>query len=76
MLATHESLFGRHTAAAITSLLDTLRRVATRVDMDDNSLYKLLEQLSEIEGRAGNMRGIMFELLDGVHRHARTRWPN
>lgn len=63
MLATHESLFERHTAAAITSLLETLRRVATRVDMDDKALYKLLEQLSEIEGRAGNMRGIMFELL-------------
>ena len=63
MLATHKSLFGRHTASAITSLMETLKRVATHVDMDDKALYKLLEQLSEIEGRAGNMRGIMFELL-------------
>ena len=63
MLATHESLFGRHTASAITSLMETLTRVATNVDIDDDALYKLLDRLSEIEGRAGNMRGIMFELL-------------
>ena len=63
MLATHKSLFGRHTASAITSLLDTLRRVAANVNVDGDVLYKLLDQLSGIEGRAGNMRGIMFELL-------------
>ena len=27
------------------------------------AFYKLLDQLSEIEGRAGNMRGILFELI-------------
>ena len=63
MLATHESLFGRHTASAITSLMETLRRVAANVEIDGKALSKLLDQLSEIEGRAGNMRGLMFELL-------------
>ena len=63
ILATHGSLFGSHTASAISSLLDTLRRVATNVEIDDDALYKLLDRLSEIEGRAGNMRGVMFELL-------------
>ena len=63
MLATHESLFGRHTATAITSLMETLRRVAANVEIDGEALYQLLDQLSEIEGRAGNMRGIVFELL-------------
>ena len=63
ILATQKSLFGRHVASAITNLIDTLIRVATNVDVDEGSLYQLLDQLSEIEGRAGNMRGIMFELL-------------
>ena len=63
MMATHKSLFGRHTARAITNLVDTLVRVATNVAVDDQRLYELLNQLSEIEGRAGNMRGIIFELL-------------
>ena len=53
MMVTHESLFGRHTASAITNLMGTLRRVATNVEVDGESLYKLLDQLSEIEGRAG-----------------------
>ena len=63
ILATHESLFGRHTALAITNLMATLVKVATNVAVDDECLSKLLNQLSEIEGRAGNMRGIIFELL-------------
>lgn len=63
MLATHESLFGRHAASAITSLMDTLRKVAANVHVDGQVLYNLLDQLSGIEGRAGNMRGVMFELL-------------
>lgn len=63
MLATHETLFGRHTAAAITSLMETLSRVSGNVEVDDEVLPTLLDQLSEIEGRAGNMRGLMFELL-------------
>ncbi len=63
MMVTHESLFGRHTASAITNLMATLRRVATNVEVDGETLYQLLNQLSEIEGRAGNMRGIIFELL-------------
>ncbi|WP_419861195.1 hypothetical protein [Candidatus Palauibacter sp.] len=63
MMATHKSLFGRHTAAAITSLMETLGRVAANVQIDGEALSKLLDQLSEIEGRAGNMRGLMFELL-------------
>ena len=63
MLATHGSLFGRHTALAITNLMKTLVEVATNVAVDEESFYRLLNQLSEIEGRAGNMRGIIFELL-------------
>ena len=63
MLATHESLFGHHTALAITNLMDTLVRVATNAAVDDQRLYELLNQLSEIEGRAGNMRGVVFELI-------------
>ena len=65
MLATHRALFGGHTASAITDLIETLIRVATNVEIDDEALYKLLNQLSEIEGRAGNMRGIIFELMVG-----------
>ena len=63
MLATHKSLFGRHTASAITNLMETLQSVAANVEIDGDALYQLLDQLPEIEGRAGNMRGIVFELL-------------
>lgn len=63
IVATHKSLFGSQMASAITNLMDTLVRVATNVEVDDDSLYRLLDQLSEIEGRAGNMRGVIFELM-------------
>ena len=50
-------------ADALTDLMRTLENAAAVAAVDDDRLYKLLGDLSGIEGRAGNMRGIMFELI-------------
>ena len=63
MLTTPENLFGRHVAAALSDLLRTLKNAAAIAAVDGDRLYQLLDKLSEIEGRAGNMQGIMFELI-------------
>ena len=63
MLTTPENLFGRHVADAIANLMRILKNAAVIAVVSDSGLYKLLDQLSEIEGRAGNMRGILFELI-------------
>ena len=63
MLTTPENLFGRHVADALADLMQTLKNAAAIAAVDGDRLSKLLDQLSEIEGRAGNMRGIMFELI-------------
>ena len=63
MLTTLKSLFGQHVGDALADLLSTLKNAAANTAVDSDRLFKLLDQLSEIEGRAGNMRGIMFELI-------------
>ena len=63
ILTTPENLFGKHVAQALSDLVQTLKDVVTNATVDADSLYKLLEGLSEIEGRAGNLRGILFELI-------------
>ena len=63
MLTTPENLFGRHVADALADLITTLKNAAAIAAVDGDRFYNLLNQLSEIEGRSGNMRGIMFELI-------------
>ena len=63
MLTTPENLFGRHVADALTDLMTTLENAAAVAAVDGTRLHDLLSKLSGIEGRAGNMRGIMFELI-------------
>ena len=50
-------------AGALTELAQTLKNAAAVAAVDDQRLCKLLDQLLEIEGRAGNLRGILFELI-------------
>ena len=63
MLTTPYNLFGRNVADSLADLLGILKNAAANASADSARLSKLLDQLSEIEGRAGNMRGIMFELI-------------
>lgn len=65
MLATPQALFGRRAGAAITSLVETLKNAAAYAASSPERLLKLVDDLSEIEGRAGNLRGILFELMAG-----------
>jgi hypothetical protein len=63
VLATPVSLFGRKVGVALESLVDTLKHVAAIAATDPNRLAGLIDDLSEIEGAAGNLRGIAFELI-------------
>ena len=63
MLTTPKNLFGQSVAKALANLTEILIRAASSVTVNDDNLYELLDKLSEIEGSAGNMRGILFELI-------------
>lgn len=63
VLATPETLFGSHVARSLKSLAETLANAAAIVAGNPKRLTDLLENLSEIEGAAGNLRGILFELV-------------
>lgn len=63
-LATPTILFGRRAGAAMSSLIQTLRNAAAHASADNSDrLVRLLTDLTEIEGRAGNLRGVLFELM-------------
>ena len=63
VLATPKDLFGKRVGIAIQTLLQTLNNAAAYASSSPDRLIKLIDDLSEIEGAAGNLRGIMFELL-------------
>ena len=63
MMATPATLFGTHVARALNDLLSVLNRAAETVIGNPDKLASLIEDLSDIEGKAGNLRGILFELM-------------
>ena len=72
LLTTTRNLFGEAVAKALADLVSTLKRIAGYASSDIRAISDLLGRLTEIEGRAGNMRGILFELM--VARIASTAW--
>ena len=65
MLATPKDLFGRKVGAAIASLCEVLKDAARYASSSPDRLNFLLDNLFDIEGRNGNLRGILFELMAG-----------
>ena len=63
MMATPENLFGSRAASAFENLVDVLRNAGAVVASNPDRLIELFENLQDIEGKAGNLRGILFELL-------------
>ena len=63
VMATPTSLFGRQVGRALTDLLATLGKAAEIISANPDRVAGLIEDLSEIEGAAGNLRGILFELI-------------
>ncbi|UJB31377.1 hypothetical protein [Chromobacterium sp. Beijing] len=64
MMATPSTLFGLRVGKALRTLLETLNRAAAYASSDTpDRLVGLIDSLSEIEGRAGNLRGPLFELM-------------
>jgi hypothetical protein len=64
ILTTPRELFGRRASASIQNLLKTLADVAAYASAESpDRITKLIEDLTEIEGASGNLRGILFELL-------------
>ena len=51
--------------------METLKNAAAIATTNPERLAKLIDDLSEIEGAAGNLRGVLFEkLINFLH----TRW--
>lgn len=64
LMATPSALFGTAVGTALRGLVETLGRAAAYASADTpNRLIDLVNSLSSIEGRAGNLRGILFELM-------------
>jgi hypothetical protein len=63
ILATPRDLFGQRVGAAITSLVETLKNAAAYAAYSPDRLVRLVNDLTEIEGRSLNLRGVLFELL-------------
>jgi len=65
-LATPTILFGRRVGAALATLLDTLSNAAAYASSDKaDRIIKLVEDLSDIEGKSLNLRGALFEMIAG-----------
>ncbi len=67
MLATPTNLFGQKVGKAIQSLVETLKNAAAIATTNPERLASLIDDLSEIEGAAGNLRGVLFELINFLH---------
>ena len=63
MMATPSNLFGKRIGTALQTLIQTLNNAAAIATSNPNKLVNLVEELSEIEGAAGNLRGVLFELI-------------
>ncbi|WP_197090311.1 hypothetical protein [Cupriavidus basilensis] len=64
LMATPSALFGPRVGQALKALLETMNRAAAYASSDSSDrLVGLINNLSEIEGRAGNLRGPLFELM-------------
>ena len=63
LMATPTNLFGQRVGEALQDLVHTLRNAAATAATDPKALVDLVESLLEIEGVAGNLRGILFELI-------------
>jgi hypothetical protein len=63
ILATPANLFGVKVGSAIQSLVQTLKNAAAVASANPERLAQLIDDLSEIEGAAGNLRGVLFELI-------------
>ena len=63
VMATHENLFGVHVAQSLRNLINTLSNAAAMVAGNPSRLEEYLRDLSSIEGRAGNLRGVLFHLV-------------
>ncbi|MDT4830021.1 hypothetical protein FQZ97_634640 [compost metagenome] len=64
LMATPSTLFGKRVGEALRTLVSTLQRAAAFAASDKpDRLIGLVENLADIEGRAGNLRGPLFELV-------------
>lgn len=63
MVTTLNNLFGRNFAQTITNLIETLHNVISTSSVDKDKLEKFFSGIYRREGRMGNMRGILFELI-------------
>ncbi|MCK1409941.1 hypothetical protein IVA93_31745 [Bradyrhizobium sp. 155] len=63
VMVTHETLFGVRVAESMRNLLKTLNNAAAMVSGYPERLEEYIRELSSIEGKAGNLRGILFHLL-------------
>ncbi|TKT81025.1 hypothetical protein [Aquamicrobium sp. LC103] len=65
VMATPKDLFGKRVGAAVSSLCEVLKNAAKYSSSSPERLTLLLDSLFDIEGRNGNLRGVLFELVAG-----------
>ena len=65
VMATTKNLFGDTVATAMNTLIRTLARAAAVAARNPDQVIDLLRSLKAIEGSAGNLRGVLFEMIVG-----------
>jgi len=65
VVTTLSNLLGSEIAVALKSLLQTLEHAAEAAAENPQILTDLFDKLSAIEGAAGNLRGVFFEMIVG-----------
>ncbi len=63
VMATHENLFGVRIANSLQNLIKTLNNAAAMVSGNPARLEEFITELYAIEGKAGNLRGVLFHLM-------------
>ncbi len=66
VMASTSNLFGNDAAKAIQTLVQTLQNTAAIAEDDLSRFFDVFYDLQKIEGAAGNLRGVLFELIS-VH---------
>ncbi|WHI44622.1 hypothetical protein [Microbulbifer sp. VAAF005] len=65
IVCTIENLFGKNIAEGLSSLIDTLSRMASMAAKRPEIVDEIFQKIGHIEGAAKNIRGSLFELLVG-----------
>lgn len=74
IMATPSNLFGERLGQGLNDLTQTLKNAGAVVAKEPERLSMMIDRLADIEGKSGNLRGILFELFTAFLMRHDGRW--